>query len=450
MNTTFSRRLALVLLVFVFQIVNPSAARAADDEVLYWNAVGVRAMQVAPAVGGALQPRVLAVMHASIFDAVNGIERRYQPIHIDAHAPRSASRRAAAAQAAYTALTLLFPAQAAAHAFDADLAASLAGIAADAENENSQSSADAENENSQSIERGRDWGELVANLIFTWCQTDRVYPLSTYSPPVPDPGPGRWRPTLPANAAGLFLSFATARPFILPDPPIEFRPSGPPQLWTTEYAADVNEVQSVGALSSTTRTADQTQSARFWAGAAASVWNRAAVNAAKGRHRTLLQNARLFAMLNMAMSDALLVGWDAKYHFLLWRPITAIRLADTDSNPGTTKDATWLPLISTPAYPEYYSGHQSISGTAQAILTAFFGNRTPVVAFSESLPGVERSWPNFAAAADEAYMARIWSGIHFRFAMRDTRQNTGRIAAYVLAHAMRPKGEQTGQNGSDR
>ena len=444
MIATVFRRLVPFVCLLVLAL--PATSHAAD-EVLYWNAVGVRAMQVVlpakpleglpavPAVGGALQPRALAIMHASIFDAVNGIERRYEAIHVTAEAPRGASRRAAAAYAAYTALKLLFPRQGSEGAFEADLEASLAGIAADAAIENSQS-----------IERGREWGELVAHQIFAWCQTDGVNPLTTYTPSVADPGPGKWRPTLPAFGAGLFYSFASARPFVLPNPPTDFTPPGPPALWTPEYAADVNEVQSVGAKFGSTRTAAQTQSALFWAGAAASVWNRAAVNAAMQRNTTLSQNARLFAMLNMAMSDALRVAWGAKYYFLLWRPITAIRLADTDDNAATVKDAAWLPFINTPAYPEYDSGHQSISGAAQAILTAFFGDKMPVVAISESLPGVTLSWPNFAAAADDAFMARIWGGIHFRFAMRDTRENTSDIAAYVLAHTMLPvKGTRTGQ-----
>ena len=122
-----------------------------------------------------------------------------------------------------------------------------------------------------------------------------------------------------------------------------------------------------------------------------------------------------------------------KYYFVFWRPITAIRLANTDGNDATDVQATWTPLITTPAYPDYDSGHQSVSGSAQAILTAFFGSM-PVQGISEGLPGVVRPFPSFAAAADEAFMARIWSGIHFRTAMRDTRTRAEHFAAYVLEH----------------
>jgi hypothetical protein len=146
------------------------------------------------------------------------------------------------------------------------------------------------------------------------------------------------------------------------------------------------------------------------------------------------------------MADALIAAWDSKYHFEFWRPITAIPLASTDGNDATVEKADWTPLLVTPNYPEYYSGHQSVDGTSQAILTAYFGSMLPVEGFSEGLPGVVRSWPNFAAAADEALLARIWGGIHFRFSMLDTRAVAEQIAAYVLEHAAQPlNGERVGQ-----
>ena len=431
--STLARWLIGVVFVFSLLVVHPSLARAADDEVLFWNAVGVRAMQVAPAVPGALQARVLALMHASIFDAVNGIEGRYEPIHVTADPPRGASQRAAAAQAAFTALELLFPAQAAAHAFDGDLATSLSGIADD--------SAIA---NSESVERGRAWGQYVANQIVAWGATDGVFPLTT------DPGGsgiGVWRPTPPAFAPGMFVSLGTARPFFLPNPPTAFRPAGPRPILSAEYATDLNDIKAVGKLVSPTRTADQTESARFWAGAAASAWNRIAANAARERNTSLIQNARLFALLNMTAHDALIVAWDAQYFWDFWRPVTAIQLADLDGNSATAGDPSWLPLIVTPPYPDYYSGHQSISRPFAVILTAFFGNHMPVQTYSESLgTGVTRSWANFAAAADEAMMARVWGGLHFLFTMTDTRDNAAHIANHILEHALLPvNGQKVGQ-----
>ena len=232
----------------------------------------------------------------------------------------------------------------------------------------------------------------------------------------------------------LVPSLATTTPFVIPSPSSYRSTVGPPALTSAQYAADFLEVKRLGELSSATRTADQTEAARFWAGTALTFWMRAATAAADARHNTLSENTRLFALLSIAMNDALISCWDAKIHFLFWRPITAIRLANTDGNDATDVQATWTPLIVTPPYPEYDSGHQSISGSAQAILTAVFGSM-PVQGTSESLPGVVRSWPSFAATADEAFMARIYSGIHFRTAMRDTRVRAEQIAAYVLQHA---------------
>jgi PAP2 superfamily len=433
-NPTFHRWAVPLVVAFGLSVVLPSVAGA--DEVLDWNAVTFRAIGVA-ATPGPVQGRMAAIVHVSMFDAFNGVERRFTPIHVEAEGPRGASARAAVVQAAYTALAGLFPAQ----DFAADLESSLAKIGPDAADENSIS-----------IALGRAWGEQVANEILAWRATDGLNP----------PGPpylgseevGKWRPTPRPGAnpgdpelpglPGSFPTLATTTPFVIPSPS-HFRPLGPPALTSAEYAADVNEVKLVGERVSAARTADQTESARFWAGTALSFWNRAAVTASLGRHLTPSENARLFALLNVAVADAVIGAWDSKYYFELWRPITAIRLASTDGNDATIEQSDWTPLIVTPPYPEYYSGHQSNSGPAQAILTAYFGNM-PVEGFSEGLPGVTRSWPSFAAAADEALLARIWSGIHFRFAMFDTRVIAEQIAEYVLTHAAQPlHGNRLGQ-----
>src|SRR5262245_20835005 len=419
---------SICLLVVCALALVPGRAHA--DEVTDWNAVLQRAI-VTAATAGPLQGRVAAIVHVAIFDAYNGVERRYSPIHVTAEAPRGASKRAAVVYAAYTTLSALFQSQ----SFAADLEASLAGIADDSAIENSTS-----------IARGAAWGQRVAQDILQWRSTDGLDTSpSTF---VGSMDVGKWRPTPRPNPAGgelpavpaLVPSMATMAPFAIP-PPSSFRSTtGPPALTSAQYAADFMEVKRLGEATSTTRTADQTEAARFWAATALTFWNRAATNASDTRHLTLSENARLFALLNVAIADALISCWDGKFHFLLWRPITAIRLANTDGNDATEVQATWTPLITTPAYPEYDSGHQSVSGSAQAILTAVFGNM-PVQGFSEGLPGVVRSWPSFAAAADEAQLARIWSGIHFRTAMRDTRVRAERVAAYVLEHvAVRENG----------
>lgn len=423
----FSRLIGALALVLAFQVATPAAAA---DEVLYWNTVAIRATQP-PAFPAFLQPRAIAIVHASIFDALNGIERKYEPIHVDDPAPRRASKRAAVVQAAYRALVTMFPAQTA--ALDVDRDASLAGIT---------DSADA-------IQRGRDWGNQVALAILAWRQIIIPTPAEDY---VGSAVVGKWRPTPrpdPANPAleieGLPAAgplFATLPALVIPSSS-SFRPEGPPDLQSSEYTTDFNEVKRVGKSDSVFRTTDQTQSARFWAGSGpAAVWNRAAQSSSLRRHLNLSKNARLFVLLNMAMADSALSAWDSKFFYSNWRPVTAIRLADTDSNPLTIADLMWKPLIVTPPYPDYYSGHQSISGAAQEVLTEFFGNRMGFEAFSEGLPGVVRSWRSFSAAADEASNSRIWAGIHFRFAQTDSRAVAETIAQYVLTHAALPVEDQ--------
>ncbi|HZN96921.1 MAG TPA: vanadium-dependent haloperoxidase [Gemmatimonadales bacterium] len=424
-------RTALAALVAFGTIATPPMGYA--DEVLDWNRIACRAVTTAPATPPPLAARILAMVHAAMFDAHNGIERRFEAIHVgadDAEPEPGASRRVAVVHAAFAVLLAEYPAQA--EALTVDWIKSLAAITGRGQEEN------------QSIQRGMAWGQYVADQIRAWRAVDGVFPLVSY------PGSlatGEWRPTPPAFAPGFGITLGQAVPFIIPTTST-FRPAGPPPLHSVEYANDVNEVKRVGEAVTTERTADQTQSARFWAGTAPTFWNRTAVAAAEQCETSLSENARLFALMNMAIADTVFTTWESKYHYLLWRPIHAITLASTDDNDLTIEQPGWTPFLATPAYPEYTSGHQSISGAAATVLTAYFGNGIPVTGTSEGLPGITRSWPNFESAADEAFMARIWAGIHFRFAMRDTRQCARQIAAYVLQNAAQPlKGQHMGQVG---
>ena len=165
------------------------------------------------------------------------------------------------------------------------------------------------------------------------------------------------------------------------------------------------------------------------------MWNRIAADTALQSHATLSENARLLALLNVAMADAAIACWEAKYFYEFWRPITAITLASTDGNPDTAEQADWAPLIITPPFPEYPSGHSAISGAAAAVLTRYFGDNIPIQGTAEGIIGVVRHWPNFSAAADEANGARIWGGIHFRSAVVDSRAMGDEVGAYVMANA---------------
>jgi hypothetical protein len=427
-NVTITLRFSKAIAFAVAVLANASSASFAD-EVLDWNVSLQRALNTA-ATPGPIQGRAAAIVHVAMFDALNGIERRYESIHVNERAPRGASRRVAVVYAAYTTLVALFPTQV--DDFNADLEASLAGIVAEPARRKGKS-----------MRRGRVWGEHVAQHVLAWRSADGLsLAPSTY---VGSTEVGKWRPTprpgpggteLP-GLNGSFPSLATTLPFAIPSPS-HFRPAGPPALTSSVYGADVNEVKLLGEATSATRTADQTDAVRFWAGTAFNFWQRAAANASAAHHLTLSQNARLFAQLNVAIADALIACWDSKYHFELWRPVHAIRLASTDGNDATVEQLGWVPFLVTPPYPEYYSGHQSNAGPAQAILTAYFGDDYALAGISESLPGAVRSFASFEAAADEASMSRIWGGIHFRFAMHDTRAVGEEIAAFVLENVAAP------------
>jgi hypothetical protein len=437
MRESDGRRTAVTLTVLALvTLVAPAVCLA--DEVLHWNQIACRAITTSTptvlAPPGPLGLRVVAMTHAAIFDAHNGIERRYAMIHVaptDTMPERGASRRAAVIQAAFAVLSAAFPAQA--DALTADRTASLTAIAEDGVDD------------SMSIARGLAWGQYVADQIRAWRAADNVFPLvNSYG----STEIGQWRPTPPGFLPGFGITLGQAVPFIIPTTST-FRQAGPPALLSLQYATDVNEVQRVGAAGSAARTPDQTQAARFWAATAVTFWNRAAVAAAEQAGTSLSENARLFALLNMAMIDTIFTTWESKYYYNFWRPITAIQLADYDGNDLTIADLNWTPLLTTPNYPEYTSGHQSITGAAATILTAYFGSTMAVIGWSEAFgPSVTRSWASFEAAADEASDARIWAGIHFRTAMLDTRECARQIAAYVLQNAAQPlKGHHTGQLG---
>ena len=417
MKSRITQRYSLLIIPAALVCLCFSATVKAD-EVTFWNEQLQQALLTANQ-SPIVSTRTSAIVHAAIFDAVNGIERRYTPIHANLSAPRGASRRAAAVQAAYATLVSLFPAQ------SVNLAAarqvSLASIA------------DEEGvEHSQSIARGFEFGQSVAQAILLWRSTDGFTPA-----PPPFLGGlavGQWRPTPPGFLSGAGPQFAYMTPWAMSFP-AQFRAPGPPALTSAQYTADFNEVKEIGRDTSATRTADQTQIALFWAGNTPVSWNRVARTVSADRHLTLSENSRLFGLLNVAMADAVISCWEAKYHYVFWRPVTAIPLANTDPNPDTDPDATWLPRLITPAHPEYPSGHSTVSGAAATVLADFFGNNDALFSLeSETLPGVLRFYTDFSSAADEANDSRIYGGIHFRSACRDGRVAGNSIGSFVSAN----------------
>jgi hypothetical protein len=243
----------------------------------------------------------------------------------------------------------------------------------------------------------------------------------------------------PAPAMAVFTHWGAVAPWVL-DRPAQFRPPPPPALTSRAYAKAINEVQSLGKADSVTRTEDQTQIARFWAAPIQNYWNEIAQTAALAHHRGLEADAWTFAALNLSLADSAIAFYDAKYAYRLWRPISAIRQADRDGNDATVADPSWTPLASTPADPSYPGAHSVVSGAAEEILKAGYGEHFGFAVTSEALPGVTRSFPSFAAAENEAALSRIYAGVHSRLDDLPGRRLGTDVAHFVLRHALGPVG----------
>ena len=425
----FSRITAVCMLLLIGIAATPSSSAAAPpDPVLEW----INIMNNTVLAGGTppfFTSRVAAMVSASVFDAVNGIDPRYRPIHVPPNARDGASPRAAAIEAAYVILADAYPTQA--PALITQVQASLAALAP--------------TESAQSISDGAAWGQTVANAIWAWRQTDGFAP-----PPAPFEGvlaivgtpaaEGYWRPTPPLNAPGAGTQLATMTPWVLVRAS-QFRLPPPYALSSAQYAADLNETKTMGAFSGSPRTADQSELALFWQSNTPLTWNRVAAQISAERGLSFQENVHLFALLNVTMADAVIACWDSKYRYSFWRPVTAIREGLTPAD----ADPTWEPWLDffkpgTPAFPEYPSAHASISGSAALVLTSIFGNNTSFTVTSESRPGT-RSFSSFSSAVSEIADARVFGGIHFRTSC-DLGNTLGRnVANFVARHAIRPLGD---------
>lgn len=247
---------------------------------------------------------------------------------------------------------------------------------------------------------------------------------------------GNWVPTPPAFAGALLPQWPNVTPFAMTSGS-QFRPSGPPALDSAKYAEEVNEVKEIGKIDSLTRTPDQTAIAKFWANGAGTFtppghWNQIAEDAAGLTGQSLEDSARLFAMLNFALADAAIVSWDAKYQYNFWRPIAAIRQADTDNNPSTTADSQWTPLLVTPPFPEYTSGHSTFSGAAEPVMNSVFGSDFGFADKGDKTVNSLRTFENFAEAADESGISRIYGGIHFMSANVNGLSSGRNVGNYVV------------------
>jgi membrane-associated phospholipid phosphatase len=389
--------------------------------VLEWNQLALHAVGQAR-LSPVFVSRDLAITQAAVYDAVVAIDRSFEPYYAHVHASRGASLEAAAAQAAHDTLSALFPSQAA--TFDSALAADLVGIPPGR------------------ARQGTAVGSEVAQQILAWRSTDGSAAVVNYTPGT---DPGDWQPTLPAFLPALAPQWPYVTPFALSSGS-QFRPAPPPALDSAAYADAFNEVKSLGSATSTTRTDEQTQIAKFWndglgTAFAMGYWNRIAQQVATEQGLSLVQDARLFALLNITEADAQIACWDAKYTYNLWRPVTAIRAADTDGNPATDPDSTWTPLLTTPNFPSYTSAHSTLSGAAAGVLTALFGDSYHFTVTADGLPGVTRSFDSFGAAAAEAGQSRIYGGIHYQFDNVAGQQLGRTVAGYVVDHVLKPRGD---------
>jgi hypothetical protein len=397
---------------------------SSEDVILQWNRVLMGTIRIPGQQPPTIFPvRSFAMMHAAMFDAVNSIDGSYTPYFTDEPASKNASLQAAAAQAAHDVLAALYPSRLA--IFDAELGISLEGIA------------------ERRARQGISVGQVVAARLVAhrandgWNATPPPYVLPLTA--------GNWQPTPAAFAAAGFTHYPAVLPFAITSN-TQFSPNPPPALTSAEYASAFNEVKEIGSAASTTRTADQTLVAQLWANVNTPttvffVWNNVASTVAISRNNTTVENARLFALMNIAFHDALQTTFTSKFAHGLWRPVTAIRLAEEDGNPNTAPDVNWSSLLLVnPPYPTYAGNHAAI-GTSQATILALFFGRDDI-RFDhtwEGGGGATRSYSGFMAMANEEERSRVYGGIHFTFD-QTAGQSAGRnVANYVFQNIMKPR-----------
>ena len=400
----------------VFCLLTPATADVVTD----WNEIAIRATETA-GLPPPPQTRIMAMVHAAIYDALNNIERRHATYAIDLPAPAGASAEAAVAAAAHGILTALLPQQRA--SLDGALNASLSKIT------ETPSRAD-----------GITFGKEVAARLFELRKADGVSAKVGYTV---REGATAYQLTPPMYAQPVLPLWGGMKPFLLRSA-TQFEVPGPPAPGSKEFARDFNEVKSIGGRGSTTRTNEQTATAIFWAGSEIPPLNVIARSMAAARKNTLMDNARLFAYLNMAMADSLIAGFEVKYRFNHWRPVTAIRNVNSAQDALLIADPKWEPLLVTPPHPEYPSAHCLATGAAEVVLRQFFG--TEAINLSLVLPlslGVERRYTSLSQLVKEMEDARVWGGIHFRAADEHGTHLGRQIGEFGLRQFLRPVADGT-------
>jgi len=392
------------------------------EVVMEWNERAV-ALTLLPAFALApvQQTRVMAIVQVAVHDAVNGITGDYETYLSPSPAPENASPEAAAIAAAHHTLKNLFPltpSQAA--SLDAAYADSLAAHGLSA------------------LDPGIEYGRAAASAILALRANDNSA-QAQFNYTAPGAGtPGVWVPF--TSAPALLPGWGNVSPWVLRSGS-QFRPDAPPALDSEQYARDYNEIKEIGKLNSSTRTDLQSQIATFWRASPTAIWNPVMRQVVAARNPDLSMTARTFALVYLAVADASIACWDAKYTYNFWRPQPAIRNGDLDGNDLTAGEATWAPFVATPPHPEYTSGHTSNSSAMATILGLLFEDN-PGVPLVVTISGITRQWDTFGAGVEEVIDARVYSGIHFRNSDEVGARQGRQVARFVSTHALRrcPKG----------
>jgi hypothetical protein len=387
-----------------------AAPSAFADVITDWDEKAVAIVNAMPPYNS---QRIMGIVHVAMFDAVNSIEPRYRPYLVQLPVAPSTSKEAAAAAAAATVL--------------ASLDAKTASAVREALTVNLASIPDG-----QAKSDGIKLGETVAAKVLEARANDGHDAPDAYRPRT---SPGVYVPT-PITAASVWPDM---KPFAM-NSPSQFRPQPPVSLTSKEWATDYNEIKDYGSKTSTKRTPQQTETARFWLMVGPQAYHPLARQIVKAKQMSVSDSARFMTLVSLGLNDALIAVFDAKYHYNFWRPITSVRNGDIDDNPATERDATWQPIDNTPMHPEYPCAHCILSGSVAGVIKAALGSADiPEVAMtSPTAPGVTHRFTNMSAFADEVANARIWAGFHYRFSTRVGTDMGGRIGEHVVTNVLQP------------
>ncbi|MFI6085759.1 vanadium-dependent haloperoxidase [Streptomyces sp. NPDC051217] len=430
MGTSRSSRRAVIgavtslLLLAITAVAGPTATAgsspppSADPGAIRdWNAIATDT--ISTNLGATHPSGQAAIWHGfvstAVYNAVVGIQGHYAPYKWRARGPSTASPEAAAVTAAHRVLLTYFPASRA--PLDAAYTDSLAKIP-----------------DSSAKSQGVAFGKHAADHLIDLREGDgRFAPVEFTAAPAP----GIWRPAPPAHLPFLDTWLAGLRPLTLTSPD-QFRPGKPPALSSARYARDVNEVKTMGAKTGSARTAHQTETALFFGGNLVVQLQTAFRDHTARHHFSIAETARMFAAANAAATDAVVTAWDAKLHYGLWRPITAIHLAGTDGNPATEADPRWEPLLVTPPHPDYISGHAAVAGAVTRTLTGILGTTRLDLTIPSEVTGTTRHYEYADQLNEDMINARVWAGIHFRTADVNGCHTGSRVGAWTFTHYFQP------------